>query len=509
MEHVEDAMDNPSLDIDNGQGSSDGQMIPLFEKWLNDWEGRNEELELEERKPFYAQFYNFNQHFPYLNPINTNDHEYNQTEGDDYYSSLKATDNFLQSLFSILDHTGHLENTILVGSSDHGDDPFKGRYVRLSALNSHILHAAGYVYYPSRLMAMQPEGMEERLRRNTDKLTYTLDMYPTIRSMLYNVSGTIVDYTVDNGDFQNPLLDPENAAAQGCIAGVDLTTIDIPDDRVTLAINLASNHLVAKKHSLRLYALSTKDYALYHRKDRKMTGRLRQGKDNEYILQFGSCTRSTQKLCVMTLDPTMKDYFRRAVVSLRRRYDGSGFVGQEVKESELVKFFVNVVGGESAVQATEYVMAHVMGEEEKKAISKQENPMDMIDHDVVAFKADIGGESAIVEVSAPDDASSTEPLRESAISVFLREHGHGDNEGNHATGPISYHAISNEFPEEEHELPMVWGEAPPRAVADNGPRENSSSEGSAMEELGVGQAQVRIKHSGFVRIPGLGRDFER
>jgi len=390
-------------------------------------------------------------------------------------------------------------------------------------------------------MAMQPEGMGERLRRNTQKLTHTLDMYPTIRSMLHNVSGTVVDYTVNNGDFQNPLLDPENAATQGCIAGIDLTTIDIPDDRVTFAINLASNHLVAKKHSLRLYALSTKDYALYHRKSRKRVGGLRQGKDNEYTLQFGSCTRSTRSLCMMTLDPTMKEYFRRAVASLRRRYDGSGFVGQEVKESELVKFFVDVLGGESAVQAAEYAMSHAVGEAEKNVAT--ESSVNMIDHDVAAVKADTGGESAIVEASAPDDVRSiTEPLRESAISVFLREHGHGDNEGKHATGAISYHATSTELPEEhelpmvwgeappwagtdtgprayrsigtelpmeEHELPMVWGEAPPRAVADTGPRENPSSEGSAMEDLGVGQVGVRITHSGFVRIPGLGRDFER
>jgi len=42
-----------------------------------------------------------------------------------YFDSLKTTDDFLKGLFDILARTGRLENTIIVGSGDHGEDPFK------------------------------------------------------------------------------------------------------------------------------------------------------------------------------------------------------------------------------------------------------------------------------------------------------------------------------------------------------------------------------------------------
>jgi len=66
MDKVESATTNPSVMINNGQGSSDDQMLPLFENWLHQLEQQKEDDEnpTEEgatKKPFYAQFYNFNQ----------------------------------------------------------------------------------------------------------------------------------------------------------------------------------------------------------------------------------------------------------------------------------------------------------------------------------------------------------------------------------------------------------------------------------------------------------------
>mmetsp|Transcript_32322 Transcript_32322/g.67805 ORF Transcript_32322/g.67805 Transcript_32322/m.67805 type:complete len:976 (-) Transcript_32322:11-2938(-) len=367
MDKVEEATRNKKLKLDNAQGSSDGQMLPLFEDWLaglaqQEGEEKNPMGEGVAKKPFYAQFYNFNLHYPYLD-LDSGKKEKTESLGDEYYSSLKTTDDFLKSLFDILSRTGQLENTIIVGSGDHGEDPFKYRYARLYSLNSHILHAAAYVYYPRFLMPH--EGVAERLRRNTQQLSYTLDVYPTIRSILYGVSGA------DNSDFDdpNPLSDPDTAASKGCLTGVDLTSVDIPEDRVVLAMNLASSQMSQARRFLQLYGLITKDSALYHRKDRTPFRELKQERNNEYVLEFDSCTQSTTSLCMTKVTRDKQEYFRRAIVWLRK--EDNVFFGKDVQNSELVKFFVGKIGGETAMSKTKEAMEieHVMAMEEDNPVA--------------------------------------------------------------------------------------------------------------------------------------------
>jgi len=352
MDRVEDASVNPNLEIDiNDQGSSDGQMLPLFEEWLEDFDRQKEE-EGSSSKPFYAQFYNFNNHYPYLD-----DHsDFSSLHGENYLSSMKATDQFLEDLFEFLSHTGRLENTIIVGSSDHGEDPFKKPMARTKVLTSHILHSVGYVYYPRNLMAH--EGMGERLRRNTQMMTYTLDMHPTLLSILHGGNAA-----TDGEYHDHPMSDPNTAADEGCISGIDLAAVDIPEDRVTIAINLASGI----KRSLSLWAISTKDFALYHRTGRTAVSPLEQGSNDDYVLKYGSCTKDVMKLCMTDLSEEKEEYFRRAITSLRSY--GSSFVGEGVKKSKFVKFFVDILGGESAMEQTADVMAdeHAAAKESRVA----------------------------------------------------------------------------------------------------------------------------------------------
>ncbi len=65
----------------------------------------------------------------------------------------------------------------LIGEPLHG----KSHTKRLYALNTHILHTAAYVYYPKRLM-LEP-AMGERLRWNTERVAYTLDVPLTLWSI--------------------------------------------------------------------------------------------------------------------------------------------------------------------------------------------------------------------------------------------------------------------------------------------------------------------------------------
>ena len=173
-------------------------------------------------------------HFPYLQDPKKRDNAR-------YFNSLKSTDEFLQGIFDTLASYGQLENTIIVGSSDHGEDPFKSNYVRLSALNSNILHTTSYIYYPENLRRGTDIG--QRLRANTQQLVHTLDMFPTIQSILHGG----YDYWA-------------NKEHTGCATGIDLTSVDIPDDRVTISQNLASS-LGFRGEPPRYWAIETKDNA--------------------------------------------------------------------------------------------------------------------------------------------------------------------------------------------------------------------------------------------------------
>ena len=239
-----------------------------------------------------------------------------------YFNSLKSTDEFLQGIFDTLASYGQLENTIIVGSSDHGEDPFKSNYVRLSALNSNILHTTSYIYYPENLRRGTDIG--QRLRANTQQLVHTLDMFPTIQSILHGG----YDYWA-------------NKEHTGCATGIDLTAVDIPDDRVTISQNLASS-LGYRGEPPRYWAIETKDNALYYRLARASRRDLKQAKDSTHVLTFDECTKNRSNLCSKLFREGDKVYFRQVVQSLL----SSTLVEEQVKNSELVTFFADMIKDE-------------------------------------------------------------------------------------------------------------------------------------------------------------------
>ena len=179
--------------LDNKEGSDDRRMLPVFEQWLAELaEGEDP------ARPFYAQFYNFNQHYPYARRAGAskNDHR--------YYQSLGTTNEFLRSLFEILDKTGRLRNTIIVGSGNFGDEPFKAKFAGHEALSSNILQPLSYIYYPRHLLP--DPGAAARLRGNTQRLMHTLDLYPTIQGILRHA-------VAKGGGGNTPRRTPRPAAA--------------------------------------------------------------------------------------------------------------------------------------------------------------------------------------------------------------------------------------------------------------------------------------------------------
>ena len=161
---------------------------------------------------------------------------------------------------------------------------------------------------------------KDRLRRNTQQLTYTLDFYPTLLSILLGGH----DYLLQ--------------AADGCIHGVDLTTVDIPNKRVAISWNsLSWDSFVSVKH---MWALSTKNTTLYHRNASYPVPFLQQKKEADYVLEFGECTRNTRPSNICSHTPTKDEYeyFRGAVQWIQ----DTSFLGMGIPSSIVVDYFARL-----------------------------------------------------------------------------------------------------------------------------------------------------------------------
>jgi len=149
-------------------------------------------------------------------------------------------------------------------------------------------------------------------------------MFPTIQSILHGG----YDYWA-------------NKEHAGCATGIDLTAVDIPDDRVTISQNLASS-LGFRGEPPRYWAIETKDNALYYRLARASRRDLKQAKDSTHVLTFDECTKNRRNLCSKLFREGDKVYFRQVVQSLM----SSTLVESQVKNSELVTFFADMIKDE-------------------------------------------------------------------------------------------------------------------------------------------------------------------
>jgi membrane-anchored protein YejM (alkaline phosphatase superfamily) len=161
----------------NGEGSDDLLFLPIFENWLQKDAGEK----------FYAQFFMFNTHFPYLKNKNS-------TASHPYYAGLESFDNALKTLFGILEKNERLNDTVVIVSGDHGEyvSDDGQLYARLNSYNPYILNPMTFMYIPEALFPS--EQARETLKRNKDKVLSTLDLFPTIQHILY---GGDVDATAE------------------------------------------------------------------------------------------------------------------------------------------------------------------------------------------------------------------------------------------------------------------------------------------------------------------------
>jgi len=189
----------------NGPARDDVAMGKHFQKWL----GEKKKREGDVRQPFYAQFYYYNGHYPFFNNQNVS------KTTDTVDGLLSTVDRSIENIVRLLKEAGELDNTIIIGTGDHGENlPRRGFCKRLAEWDEEILHPMMYMYVPREISKKSP-GIYENLRYNTRQLVSILDIFPTILHFLDGIPKE--NYPVTN---------------EHCVRGFDLLKNKIPSNRV-------------------------------------------------------------------------------------------------------------------------------------------------------------------------------------------------------------------------------------------------------------------------------------
>ena len=250
MDHVQDPL---SANFGNGGGVADDRYLPpLLEHWLQNITAPTNSTTTN-NKSFYAQFYTMNLHHPYMGVNLTK----TTSTTDRYFEAMKSQDQFLQSIREILDRTGQLDNTIIIGTGDHGETIEK-KHQRLLHIDPLILQPLTYMYVPRKLLS---EQQRQTLRHNTDQIISTLDLFPTTKHILHGGPAAAVNH--NNTTTQLGSTEEK----QHCVTGLDLLQAPVPQDRVTVTWNYISyaNLKHFRRRMCTFMVLSRKDKALYRR----------------------------------------------------------------------------------------------------------------------------------------------------------------------------------------------------------------------------------------------------
>ena len=177
----------------------------------------------------------------------------------------------MESLFSFLNETGQLNNTIVVGSSDHGEHTreMPGDYGRLSHFNTPILQTFSYIYMPSQLASSLTK---QTLRYNTNQTVSTLDIYAALQHVL-------------TGNTTSPTQQERGH----CVTGLDLLGTKIPDNRLVLSWNALSSGSTSNI----LTALSDRHHGFFLQRDGQQI--------NNREINFRTCKPMTLAFCYREL----------------------------------------------------------------------------------------------------------------------------------------------------------------------------------------------------------------
>ena len=192
----------------NPPAQDDRAMKRFFQSWLD------KRKKSGNKKPFYAQFYYFNAHYPFFDNKNRTTSTTSRPDG-----MLQTVDESIEMIFTTLNDTDNLKNTMVFGSGDHGEN-YSGnkrtKYKRIKFWNTDIFHVPMYMHMPKNILETITDEKYDNLRHNTHQLTSILDIFPTVMHVL-------------EGDSRNS---HKLSSESHCLRGLDLFENRINSSRV-------------------------------------------------------------------------------------------------------------------------------------------------------------------------------------------------------------------------------------------------------------------------------------
>jgi len=308
----------------NIEGCDDRELLPYLDQWIK-------EDVMKKDRPFYGQFYTSNQHYPFLVDANS-------TASTRYYSSLESFDLLLKHIFHLLEEIGQLDNTIIVGSGDHGEHPDLTDYIRLKRFNSDVINTATYLWAPRHLFPS--DETRDRLRRNTEQTISTLDLFPTIQHFLYGGDAHETANLRAEHQAADTLHDRDH-----CVTGYDLLSTEIADDRLAVQWNKISNPMSGDKGNF-LGALSGRDRGLYV-KGRGGNAHV-SGSFHAMELDYGECTTAWDADCAIELTEERRQYWLQVLAESRP----SSMISDQLRDTKHMRLLRDVLQGTQPSFAT-------------------------------------------------------------------------------------------------------------------------------------------------------------
>lgn len=299
----------------NSDAADDRLYIPMIKNWIQHNVSRS----------FFSNIYTMNTHYPFVRDGNSSfpeDPKYR------YFSSLETFDDYMRKLFESLKETGQLENTIIIGSADHGNTYLRSKpFARMIQWDPKTLNIVPYMYIPKKLFP----SFEARqtLVDNLNKTVSTLDLFPTMQHILY---GGSAEATAEARKANNAIDIHGEAFKENCITGFDLLGESVPENRLAISWNVIhkpnSNPLLA--------AISNSERGFY----------IRQGwprRNGVFELNFNpACTSEWTNTCVEEATTDSKIFWRKKIKELYNSSELSKSVLQSKFMSEMQKKLDNV-----------------------------------------------------------------------------------------------------------------------------------------------------------------------
>jgi hypothetical protein len=123
-----------------------------------------------------------------------------------YAKSARWVDSVSVQVYDALANTGRLENTVVISTSDHGENTGTSRPLRVENLDESVIRVPLWMHFPEQLSRIEPE-LHKVLKANSTARTGNIDVVPTLLDIwgLWPTTGILNDLSLAGHSLLRPI----------------------------------------------------------------------------------------------------------------------------------------------------------------------------------------------------------------------------------------------------------------------------------------------------------------